>query len=168
MDEPVSDCTDLGKMSAVMTCFPHVLLAYLFGSRVGGPVGPESDYDFAVLIEDEQRFAVLRARLAHALAVALGTERVDVVVLNRAPIELAHAIIMQGRLVYQRDNLTRVEYEARVMGLYGDYLPILRAQRSDIYRGGEHAARVQRYRAALGRTERKIGEIRAAQGERPR
>ncbi|MBI4318848.1 MAG: nucleotidyltransferase domain-containing protein [Chloroflexi bacterium] len=155
-------------MEAVVSRFPDVALAYLFGSRIGGPVGPESDYDFAVLVEDEHIGVALRARLAHALAVLLGTERVDVVILNRAPIELAHAIIAQGKLVHQRDNLTRVEYEARVMGLYGDYLPILRAQRRDICRGGEHAARVQRYRAALGRAERKIGEIRAAQVKRPR
>ncbi len=168
MDETVSDCTDFGKMRAVVSRFPAITLAYLFGSRVGGPVGPQSDYDFAVLIEDEQTFAALRARLAHALAVALGTERVDVVILNRAPIELAHAVIAQGRLICQRDDLTRVEYEARVMGLYGDYLPILRAQKRDIHRGGEHASRVQWYRAALGRTERKIDEIRAAQRERPR
>ncbi|MBI2954805.1 MAG: nucleotidyltransferase domain-containing protein [Chloroflexi bacterium] len=147
--------------------FPEVTLAYLFGSRVGGPVGPRSDYDIAVLIEDARGLSALRARLAHELAVALATERVDVVILNRAPVELAYAVIAQGIPVYQRDTATRVEYEARVMGLYGDYLPVLRAQRRDILRGDQHAARVQRYRAALGRTQRKIGAIRASQGEGP-
>ncbi|MBI4319222.1 MAG: nucleotidyltransferase domain-containing protein [Chloroflexi bacterium] len=156
-------------MKPVIARFPDITLAYLFGSRVAGQVGPQSDYDFAVLVEaDERDFAAPRARLAHELAVALETHRIDVVILNRAPIELAHAVIAQGKLLYQRDDLTRVEYEARIMGLYGDYLPVLRAQRRDIYRGGDHAARVQRYRAALRRTERTLGEIRAAQGRAPR
>ena len=158
----------LERVIHVLTRFPELSLAYLFGSRVDSEPGPLSDYDFAVLTDEEQDVPALRARLAHELAIILETDKIDVVNLNRAPIELAYAVIAQGRLLYQRDEATRVEYEARVMGLYGDYLPVLRAQRRDIHRGGERAARVQRYRKALGRTERAIGQTRAAQGEEPR
>ena len=56
---------------------------------------------------------------------------------------------------------TRVEYEAHVLSRYGDYLPVLRAQRDDILQRDKHAHRVQRYRAALGRTERTLGQIAA-------
>lgn len=145
---------------------PELKLVYLFGSQIDGPAGPESDYDFVLLVDDVRQVLAFRARLTHELGDVLETDRVDVVILNQAPVELAYAVIAQGRPVYQRDEATRVEYEAEVMGRYGDYLPVLRAQRRDIYRGGEHAARVQRYRAALGRAERKIGQIRATQSEK--
>jgi hypothetical protein len=58
----------------------------------------------------------IHARLTLELARALDTDRVDVVLLNHAPIELAYAVIAQGEVLYQRDLATRVEYEAYVMG----------------------------------------------------
>jgi predicted nucleotidyltransferase len=154
------------KLRDVLAHIPEVRLAYLFGSQVDGPVGPLSDYDLGVLTERSQDAPQLRARLCQYLARAIETDQIDVVLLDRAPIELAYAIIAHGEVLYERDAATRVEYEAQVMGLYGDYLPVLRAQRHDILEeGGGHASRVQRHRAALGRTERTIGQIRAAQGE---
>lgn len=161
-----SDRQSQQKISELLAGIPGVILAYLFGSQVEGAIGPLSDYDVAILVDQVRDITALRSRLAHELAVALGTDRVDVVILNRAPIELAYAAIAQGRVLYQRDEATRVEFEAKTMSRYGDYLPVLRAQRRDIYRGGEHAARVQRYREALGRAERKIGQIRAPRPEK--
>jgi uncharacterized protein len=144
-----------------------ILLVYLFGSRAAAEaepsrVGPISDYDFGVLVEraltsNEQD--TLQARFASTLARKLDTDRIDVVVLNDASIELAYAVIAGGRVLYERDLATRVEYEAYVLGRYGDYLPILREQRRQILEGGDYGKRVQRYREALGRTRRKISEI---------
>jgi predicted nucleotidyltransferase len=149
----------LGEISATLR---DVRLVYLFGSRIEDNVGPMSDYDVAVLFERAVDALELRARFAHELARALGTDRVDVVVLNAAPIELAYAIIAQGGVVFKRDETTRVEYEATVLSRYGDYLPVLRAQREDILQGDEYAHRVLRYRSALGRTERTLGQIAAS------
>lgn len=93
---------------------------------------------------------------------ALGGARVDVVVLNVAPPELAFAVISQGRILYERSVATRVDYEAYVMGLYGDYLPVLQAQRRQILEGGDREKRAERYREALRRTQRTLSEIAAA------
>jgi predicted nucleotidyltransferase len=142
-------------------------LVYLFGSRIDGEIGPLSDYDFAVVLAQESDLLATQTKLMHQLSVALGTDKVDVIVLNRAPIELAYAVIAQGTRLYERSVEDRVEYEAKVLGLYGDYLPTLRAQRADILRGGSNDARVQRYRAALGRTERSLGQIAADAGQDP-
>lgn len=143
----------------------EVKLAYLFGSQVEGDSGPMSDFDLGVLLDHAASWSQIRVQLSHSLVHGLNTERIDLVLLNEAPIELAYAVIAQGEAVYQRDVATRVEYEARVMSLYGDYLPVLRAQRRDILRGQGHGTRVQRYRAALGRTERTLSQIRAAPGQ---
>jgi predicted nucleotidyltransferase len=151
------------KLLNIVTNRKEVSLVYLFGSQVEGRLGPMSDYDFGVLLDPIGDEAQVHAQLTHDLARALQTDHVDVVLLNRAPIELAYAIIAQGKLLYQRDVAARVEYEAQVMSRYGDYLPVLRAQRDDILRGEKDANRVHRYRAALGRTERTLGQIAAAQ-----
>jgi len=139
----------------------EILLAYLFGSQAEGTAGPQSDYDIALLVR--QPSLALQARLAHEIGIILGTDRVDVVLLNRAPVELAYAVIVQGQLLCQRSVAERVEFEAKVLSLYADYLPILRRQREEILEDVGKEARVQRYREALGRTERTLAEIRAAQ-----
>jgi predicted nucleotidyltransferase len=151
------------ELSIMLPSLEGVCLVYLFGSRVEGNLGPMSDYDLAILVDRAVDGRPIQARLAHELAHALQTDRVDVVLLNCAPIELAYAIIAQGEPLYERDVATRVEYEATVLSRYGDFLPVLRAQRDDILRGDDHDRRVRRYRAALGRTERTLGQIAAAQ-----
>lgn len=155
-------------MREAIEAFPEIQLAYLFGSRVTGDVGALSDYDVAVVLDRPADGPAVRSRLAHEIAVRLDSDRVDVVLLSRAPIELAYAVIAGGHLLYQRDLATRVEYEADVLSRYGDYLPVLRAQRSALLGETGHDQRVQRYREALGRTERTLGEIEAAAGEAPR
>ncbi len=96
----------------------------------------------------------LQAEFTHAISKLLGTERVDVVLLNRAPIELAYHIIANGMLLYQKDLYTRVEFEANVLGKYGDYLPTLRFFNQHIPEGDAHGKRAERYREALGRTQK--------------
>jgi uncharacterized protein len=151
------------ELKAKIPEIPGISLVYLFGSRITGNIGPMSDYDLAVLVEKYDDYERVLAELSHAAAVVFNTDRIDVVPLNRAPVELAYAVIAQGECIYQKDNPTRVEYEAKVLSMYGDYLPVLRAQREDILRGDEYGRRVQRYREALERTERTLKQIKSAQ-----
>ena len=138
---------------------PKASLVYLSRSRVQGNIGPRSDIDFGVLIEDPEEREPERSRLAHEFRKAMGTERVDVVLLDRAPIELVYAVIAGGECIFQRDEETRVEFEAKILSMYGDYLPVLRAQRKDILQGENHDRRVQRYREVLRRTERTLSQF---------
>ncbi|MEZ4865735.1 MAG: nucleotidyltransferase domain-containing protein [Caldilineaceae bacterium] len=139
--------------------FPAISLLYLFGSQVEGRLGPMSDYDFAILLDHRVNGRNVQAQITHLFCEQLDAAHVDVVLLNQAPIELAYAVIAQGQLLYQRDVVTRVEYEAYVMSRYGDYLPVLRAQRAELLGRKNHDARIQRYRAAFGRTERTLSQI---------
>ena len=138
----------------------QIELAYLFGSRGTGEGGPLSDYDIAVLYSKictaEETY-----ELAHELAKLLMTDRVDLVVLNRAPIELRYSVIVTGTVIYEVNVLTRVEFEAHTLSCYGDYLPILRRQRNEILEERSDETRIQRYRTALGKTQRLLEEIRS-------
>ena len=139
---------------------PCIDLAYIFGSRADGKVGPISDYDIAVLYA-KLHAPYLRYELAHKLKKKLMTDRVDLLVLNDAPIELRYAAIASGIVVYEVNVKTRVEYEALTLSLYGDFLPVLRNQREDILKEGNDETGIQRYRAALGKTQRLLEQIRA-------
>jgi hypothetical protein len=103
-----------------------------------------------------------RSRIAYELREELQYQRIDIVSLSEASVELAYAIISQGICIYQRDNAIRVEFEAQVLSRYGDYLPVLRSQRQEILGEKGDDRRIQRYREALRRTERTLSQIRAA------
>ena len=155
------------KALSTLAAYPMINLIYLFGSQVSGKTGPLSDVDLGILVDHAEASPELQARLAHELAHALGTSQMDVLLLNRAPIELTFTVISRGQLLYQRSLVEKVEYEATVMSRYYDFLPVLRAQQQDILQGDPYGKRAQRYREALGRTERTLREIKTAQ-EKPR
>lgn len=155
--------TIINKVDLLLKDKHEVSLCYLFGSLVEGETGPLSDADFGVLLQNGSQDEARRSRLAHEITKTLNLGHVDIVLLNRIPIELAYAVITQGICIYQRDEATRVEFEAYVLGRYGDYLPVLRAQINDIVQEGDYDYRVQRYREALRRTQRTLSEIRATQ-----
>ncbi len=142
---------------------PTLDLVYLFGSRArddfGGNVGPMSDYDFAVLLQHGTDSFDLQMRLQHEVCKALDTDKVDLVLLNRVPIELAWHVIARGKLLFARSKYIHVEYEANVMSRYGDYLPVLRAQREDILQRRNRDRRAEWYRAAFERAKRTFAEI---------
>lgn len=145
------------RIAAIAAAHPQVRLVYLFGSRMGGEVGPMSDIDLAAVLDWDASIPHLRDELAHRFAEALDDGPIDLIVLNQAPIELAYAVIAEGTALYQRSLAERVEYEADVLSRYGDYLPVLRAQRQDVVNGAGDERRVQRYREAFRRTQRTPG-----------
>jgi predicted nucleotidyltransferase len=153
----------VGPIQHVIAGYPNVILGYLFGSQVQGNVGRLSDVDIALLLDKIDEPQTFRSDLRSSMAAAIDRERIDLVFLNKVPLELAFAIIAHGELIYERDTFERVEYEATIMSLYCDYLPVLRAQRADILNGEEYETRVQRYREALGRTERTLSALRSAE-----
>jgi predicted nucleotidyltransferase len=148
------------KLPDILTDFPEVSLVYLFGSQVTGQVGPMSDYDLALLHDSPENDIAIQSRFQHAFAQTLNADRIDVVLLSHVPVELAYHIIAKGKLLYKRDTLSWVEFEAGVLSRYGDYLPILRSQQEQILQGDVNVYRIQRYREALGRTQRTLGTTR--------
>lgn len=106
-------------IQACLNATDEVLFGFLFGSRAAGRSRPNSDWDVAIYLRENlsprQRFDV---RLAiHAELDALG--RVDVVVLNDAPILLAHQALLGERLLV-RDKTTYVRFFVRIMGQVED------------------------------------------------
>jgi predicted nucleotidyltransferase len=151
------------NISPLLSNYDGICLAYLFGSQASGKTGPMSDIDLGILFSDQVDIQQVSSLIAHLISKELHGKSVDIVSLNNAPVELTYAVIAQGFCIFRVSEAERVEFEAQVLSKYGDYLPVLRAMRHDILEGEKHGQRVQRYREALGRTERTLGQIRASQ-----
>ncbi len=105
--------------------------AYLFGSAARGEDRPGSDLDVAVLFREDppRTLAGLQLDLADRLTGALDGRRVDLVVLNRAPVDLVHRVLRDGALLVERDRSARIRFEVRARNQYFDLLPHLQRYR---------------------------------------
>lgn len=108
--------------------YPQVKLVYFFGSRAKDKYGPLSDYDFAVYLDekDGKRRFEIKLGLIEKLSRKIGTDAVDVVVLNdtESP-ELKYSIIKEGRLIYEKEPY-KVFTEPRILNEYFDFMHGLR------------------------------------------
>ncbi|MGA2929027.1 MAG: nucleotidyltransferase domain-containing protein [Solirubrobacteraceae bacterium] len=115
-----------------------VQFAYLFGSRATATARPTSDADVAIMPSGELTL-LGRERLAAAIADKMHVPDVDLVLLDRAPLELRGRVVQEGRLLYSADEPARVAFEVRTRAEYFDFLPTLRAlQRSYIAHIASH------------------------------
>lgn len=97
-------------------------LVYLLESRAKGEVWPERNADFAVLLGSgvpRERYALVRSHIIGELMSVFEPNNVHVVILNEAPTLLAYeGVIQEGRLLFERDPLTRIRFEDRAFQEY--------------------------------------------------
>ena len=109
-------------IQAILAELDEIEVGYIFGSFCREDFG---DVDVAVLVTGKPgtREALrLRARIEREVERGTGYRfEVDAKILNTVPISLQYEVIRSGRLVYARDNNTRIRYEAGVLSLYLDY-----------------------------------------------
>lgn len=133
--EPVAEITR--RIRPVLEADERVRFAYLHGSVSRGDERPDSDVDLAVLTRP--RGTLLEdARLHDQLAVALGREDVDLLVLDDAPLWLQFRVVA-GRVVFSRDERHRIRFRERVEKEFLDFRPYhdsyLRSMRERARRG---------------------------------
>lgn len=101
--------------------------AYLFGSTATGRATPRSDVDVAAWFGDSDVDGwLVGARLP---------ARVDLLVLDQAPLALAGQVALHGRLLFDDDPPARVRWEATTRKLYADEEPRRRQARADFVAG---------------------------------
>jgi predicted nucleotidyltransferase len=103
----------------------EILDAYLFGSAATGTAQAHSDVDVAVFLREPRLAASAfgyAADLTAQLMRALGTNRVDVVILNEAPPLLYHRVLRDGVRILSRDLRATTTREGRALSRYCDFL----------------------------------------------
>lgn len=119
------------KLRAVVETDNTIAAAYLFGSCARGTATGISDIDIGILFDsaiDESKYFELKLAFLSLIMAVLQTEKVDVVVLNRAPLHLAHEIVSHGNLLLDKDRKQRAAFEADRIGRFLDFKPFLAVQ----------------------------------------
>ena len=111
----------LGTLGRALEKCPRVVFAYVFGSAAAGRLGPLSDVDVAVYLEDagdpiEGRLEAIGAITAH-----LGTDEVDLVVLNTAPTALVGRVLQNRRVICDREPFRRHRFESLALREFLDF-----------------------------------------------
>jgi len=103
---------------------------YLYGSVARGTAREGSDVDVGLLLENDppRTLKGLHLDVEADLESLLGVP-VQLVVLNRAPPDLVHRVLRDGKLVFERDRSLRIRFEVRSRNEFFDLQPILRQYR---------------------------------------
>ena len=110
--------------SRYLTGRSEVLAAYLYGSHAEGRASALSDVDIGVLIRDglaEERLWRLEDAIATDLQRVLRADKVDLVVLNLAPLRMRYEAITRGKVLYSADDGARADFESYSLRRYWDF-----------------------------------------------
>ncbi len=103
---------------------------YLYGSVARGSAREGSDVDVGVLLEKDPPRTLKGLMLdVESHLEALLEVPVQLVVLNRAPPDLIHRVLRDGKLVLERDRSERIRFEVKARNEFFDLQPILRQYR---------------------------------------
>jgi uncharacterized protein len=123
---PPVDAAARARLAAALDQ-PGVVSALLFGSQATGKAGQLSDIDVGIWV-DAELTAIERDRLAsiliEAATDALGTDEVQVVVLNEASPLLRHRATRDGVRLVDRDAKARIRLETTSLLEYLDTAPL--------------------------------------------
>jgi len=132
------------RLAHALQARSEVLEAYLFGSQAAGRVQPHSDIDVAVYVQGDRLgtagYGYAAELTAHLMSV-LGSNEIDVVVLNRAPPVLYHRVLRDGRRVLARELRATTTREGYALSRYCDYLPQLAKIEAARRAGAAHGVR---------------------------
>lgn len=114
---------DIHKQISLLPDFfrrnPDIVFAYLFGGLARGKKGRLSDVDLAVYVKNPKSLKFLP--LFRQLSQILGTDEIDLVVLNSAPISLSGRVLRNRQLLIDKDPFLRHRYESRILREFFDF-----------------------------------------------
>ncbi|MBW2525765.1 MAG: nucleotidyltransferase domain-containing protein [Deltaproteobacteria bacterium] len=95
---------------------PELELVVLFGSHAEGRARTESDVDLAVVADDGCMLEQLRLDIIQVL----GTDRIDLIDLRRAPPLLQMAVAKRGTVIHARDPAAFARFASLAVRRYND------------------------------------------------
>lgn len=114
-------------LARVLSRYPDVAVAYLFGSVARGTERPESDVDVGIVFSERGVRAADRHReigdLIARLEAVVTPRAVDVVVLEDQGPMFCHRVLQDGLLVHETDRDRRIDFESDVIARALDFAP---------------------------------------------
>lgn len=105
-----------------------IIALYLFGSRAKDVAGPLSDIDIAILLKEglgKEAYKEKEPFYWGKTNETLHTDEVSFVLLNIAPLTIRYGVITDSKVLYSKDESSRLSFEERVIDEYMDFKLIL-------------------------------------------
>ena len=111
------------KLSENLQKEPSILFTYIFGSFGKGKPGPLSDLDIAIFLDSSSELLEKKMDLIGKVTEIMGTDEVDLVLLNESPLSLRFEVLRTGRVLFSKDEAQRISFVARTYQSYCDFEP---------------------------------------------
>lgn len=109
-------------MTDFLAAQSDVVFAYVYGSFANDEATERSDVDIGVFFDPELNIDYIKRpmELAVALDDILGSERIDCVALNAAPLGLCFNVVYEGELLVNKNDLILADFEIYTTSKYLD------------------------------------------------
>lgn len=99
------------------------------------PDSGHNDIDIGIVLDKEKKFIAMEEeiQLSSFLEEATSIFPIDVKVLNSTPKFFQYKVIKDGKVIFCRDELKRIEYEVNLTNEYFDIRPMLDYYNSCMY-----------------------------------
>lgn len=111
----------LGSLGQALDRCPGILFAYLFGGAASSHLRPLSDVDVAVYLDNSVDLIEGRLEAVGVVTAHLGTDEVDLVILNTAPTALTGRILQSRRVIADHDPFRRHRFESLALREFFDF-----------------------------------------------
>ena len=117
-----SDILDrLREAEGVLAQDGNVVFAYLFGGLAKNEIRPLSDIDIAVHLRETINLAEYKLLLFDRISDALGTDELDLVILNTAPISITGRILQDKLTLVDKEPFLRHRFESLKLREFFDF-----------------------------------------------
>lgn len=103
----------------------QVVLAYLFGSEAKGTSHEESDVDIGILFDkkmNQKDYLKKEGKLIEVFSEIFPKKEINVVNLNISSPLLKQVSILEGKLLYIRNEVDRIQFQIQTLREYEEYL----------------------------------------------
>ncbi|MEF9475747.1 MAG: nucleotidyltransferase domain-containing protein [Candidatus Mariimomonas ferrooxydans] len=109
----------VSKLSDFFNKDSNIVFAYLFGGLLKDRQSPLSDVDIAVFVENIKKLNYLN--FFNSATNVLGTDEVDLIILNTSPLSLTGRILQNRRIIIDKNPFLRHRFESDVLRKFFDF-----------------------------------------------
>ncbi len=109
----------IAPLAGILSKDTNIIFSYLFGGLLKDKLNPLSDVDVAIYVKNVKKIDYLE--LFGDIANVLGTDEIDIVILNTAQLSLTGRILQARKVLVDKDPFLRHKYESRVLREFFDF-----------------------------------------------
>lgn len=118
---PADILSRIPDVKKILTGEENIVFAYLFGGLAKGDVKPFSDIDFAAYLRHTDHLGEYKFELFDRLTRVIGTNELDLVILNSAPITLTGRVLQTRQVLVDKEPSFRHAYESLILREFFDF-----------------------------------------------